>query len=318
MSDTMTKPVDQYDFWRRRLAGEELPIHDGEYQAGFYRMKDRSGASHPVAYWFAPDGTIRCRIGQKDVSEQTAAERWMWASKWPITHEQYKAVVGGAPWPDQHEAVTRSNNAPPDDSLEGLQAAIDDLAREAEVLIKAGGAKTQDAADRASDLANRLGKLQTQADTARKVEKQPSLDAERAVDDKWRPVISAADIYKKLKDTVVTPFLKAVREAKDKAEAAAKQKAEEAARSGDAAKVAEAERAVAAAAAAPVTAGTRGRKVGLRATPPVITITDRAKLLEYFIDRQEITDALQIMAEKAVAAGVTPPGISVSKDSKAA
>ena len=27
-------PPDQYDFWRRRMAGEVVPIHDGEPQAG--------------------------------------------------------------------------------------------------------------------------------------------------------------------------------------------------------------------------------------------------------------------------------------------
>lgn len=312
------KVKDQYEFWRRRLAGEELPIHDGEYQPGFYRLKTKDGTSHAVAYWFAKDGTIRCRIGTKDVNEQTAAERWMWASKHPITHELYKEIIAGGHWPDQHEAVTRSNNAPPDDSLEGLQAAIDDLAREAETLIKGGGAKSQDAADRASDLANRLSGLQTKADTQRKIEKQPHLDAERAVDDKWRPVITAGDVYKRLKAAVVEPFLKAARDAKLKAEAEARAKAAEAARSGDAAKVEEAQRAVAAAEATSVGAGTRGRKVGLRAAPAIVTITDRAKLLEYFADRQEITDALQTMAEKAVKAGVTPPGVSIEKDSKAA
>jgi hypothetical protein len=43
MSDVAetTRPADQYDFWRRRMAGEVVPIHDGEPQAGFYRTKDQ-------------------------------------------------------------------------------------------------------------------------------------------------------------------------------------------------------------------------------------------------------------------------------------
>jgi hypothetical protein len=41
------KPTDQYDFWRRRMAGEVVPIHDGEPQAGFYRTKTKDGRGIP-------------------------------------------------------------------------------------------------------------------------------------------------------------------------------------------------------------------------------------------------------------------------------
>lgn len=303
MSDTATAvaPKDQYEFWRRRLAGEELPIHDGEYQAGFYRMKDRSGASHPVAYWFAKDGTIRCRIGTKDVNEQTAAERWMWASKWPITHELYKAVIAGASWPDQSEAVTRSNNAPPDNSFEGLSAAIDDLSREAAALVNKGAAHTQDEADRASDLANRLSDLWTQADTARKAEKKPHDDEAKRVQAKWLPVLTAAEVYERLKRAVITPFLNAK-------EAAEREAREEAAKAG--APLPEPTRST-------TKAGTRGRSVALRPVKSV-EVTDRAALLAYFADGDLMTAALQEWAEKAVRAGVTPPGVKVTETKVAA
>lgn len=301
MTTAATKPVDQYEFWRRRLAGEELPIHDGEYQAGFYRMKDRTGNSHPVAYWFAKDGTIRCRIGTKDVNEQTAAERWMWASKSPITHEIYKAVVGGAPWPDQHEAVSKSNNAPPDDSLEGLTAAIDDLAREADALIKKGAAATQDDADRASDLANRLGEFWNKADNARKAEKKPHDDAAKAVQEKWIPVLTAAEIYKRIKLVVVTPFL-------TKKQADERKAREDAAKAG--APLPEPVRST-------TKAGTRGRSVALR-TIKQVEITDRAALLAYFAEGDDMTRYLQDRAEKAVRAGVNPPGVKVVEQQVAA
>lgn len=293
---TAEKPVDQYEFWRRRLAGEQLPIHDGEYQAGFYRMKSRDGVHHPVAYWYAKDGTIRCRIGNKDVNEQTAAERWMWASKMPITHELYKAVVGGAPWPDQHEAVTRSNQAPPDDSFEGLRDAIDDLVREAAALIDKGAAKTQADADRASDLANRISDLQKKADGAFKAEKDPHEQVIVGIREKWKPIVAAADIYRRVKELVVTPFLVAKRDAEKAArEAAAKAGTPlpEQARS-------------------TTKAGTRGRSVALRTQKQVI-IEDRAAVLAYFADGDSMTNFLQDMAEKAVRAGVTPKGVKVNE-----
>lgn len=170
-------PRAQYDFWRRRLAGEVVPIHDGEPQSGFYRLNRKSGQSQPVAYWFTEDGALRCRIGNTDVDEQTANERWPWASKWPITHEVYKSIMDGNPWPDQHEAVIRdranSDAAPDDDSFDALKDRIEDLARDADALIKAGGAQSQGAADRASDLANRLAELHKTADAARSKEKRP-------------------------------------------------------------------------------------------------------------------------------------------------
>lgn len=294
-------PQDQYAFWRRRLAGEELPIHDGEYQAGFYRMKSRDGASHPVAYWFAKDGTIRCRIGQKDVNEQTAAERWMWASKNPITHELYKEVIASGQWPDQHEAVTKSNNAPPDDSFEGLSVAIADMAREAEALIKNGAATTQDEADRASDIASRLGEFWAKADTARKVEKKPFDDEAAAVQQKWIPVLDVASIYKRVKLIVVTPFLNA----KDAAERKAR---EDAAKAG--APLPEPVRST-------TKAGTRGKTVALR-TVKAVEITDRAAVLAYFADGDLMTRALQEWSEKAVRAGVTVPGTKVTETKVAA
>jgi hypothetical protein len=72
-------------------------------------------------------------------------------------------------WPDQHEAVARdrinSDAAPADDSFDGLKDRIEDLARDAQALIDAGAAADQSAADRASDLANRLAELQKQADS---------------------------------------------------------------------------------------------------------------------------------------------------------
>ncbi|MCK7474050.1 MAG: hypothetical protein MZV49_12165 [Rhodopseudomonas palustris] len=229
-------PADQCEFWRRRMAGEVIPIHDGEPQAGFYRLTSKDGTSQPVAYWFARDGLLRCRIGDNDVSEQTANERWPWASKRPISHEVYKLVLAGGAWPDQHEAVTRDRNnsaaAPDDNSFEALQDRIEDLARDADALVKAGAAQDQDAANRASDLANRLGELQKKADAARSEERKPHDDAAKAVQVKWKPIIDRADVYKRIKLMVITPFLQAEAKRQREADEAARKAAQEAAKAG--------------------------------------------------------------------------------------
>jgi hypothetical protein len=344
MSDTMTKPVDQYDFWRRRLAGEKVQIFDGEPQAGFYR--DRADA---VAIWFK-DGTLRCRVnGKIDLSEQRAMERWAYCSVNPISHEDYKTRIETGTWPGENAAVTMSNNAPDDDSYEGIEAQIETMAREAERLMRAGPAKSQLIANEASDVADKLGKLYTKADKAREAEKRPHLEESRKVDDKWRPLTSAASIYKQLKDKVIEPFLKAQKAAKEKAEREAREKAAEAARVAAAAeaeaerlareaasdedadaaneaiaraeaakeKVAQAETEVKAIAETPVKAGTRGRATSLR-TVTTVTIIDYDAALAFFKERDQVRELVQTLANVAVKAGFTVPGTKVTKDQDAA
>jgi hypothetical protein len=312
----VTETLDQYDFWRRRMAGEVVPIHDGEPQAGFYRKKANTGDWLPVAYWFTPDNELRCRIGKTNIEDQRAREVWPHISKHPITHDVYKAVVGGAPWPDQHEAVTRDTSnsaaAPDDNSFDALKDRIEDLAREADKLIAAGAAATQEQADQASDLANRLGELAKKADTARVEEKRPHDEAAKAVQAKWLPLIGAADIYKRIKAAVVTPFLAELDRKRREAEAAARRAAEEAAKTGAPAPEPPP------AATAPVKAGSGGRRSVALRTVKDIEIADRDVLLAYFKDNQQITDLLQTMAERAVRAGVDVPGVKITERKVAA
>jgi hypothetical protein len=307
-------PPDQYEFWRRRMAGEVVPIYDGEPQAGFYRLRKRDGEWQPVAYWFANDRTLRCRIAGADVSEQIANERWPWASKTPITHEVYKAVIAGSPWPDQHEGAIRdrANTAgmPDDNSFDALKDRIEDLARDADALVNAGAATDQASADRASDLANRLAELQKKADGARVAEKKPHDEAAKAVQSKWLPILSAADIYKRLKSAVITPFLVAEDQKRREVEAAARKVAEEAARAGQPV-IAPVER------AAPKAGAGGRRSVALRSVK-VVTITDRAAVLEFFKENSLITDLLHQMASRATTAGVTVPGVTVTEEQRAA
>lgn len=307
---------DQYSFWRRRMAGEVVPIHDGEPQAGFYRLNSRDGIAHPVAYWFTKEGALRCRIGNKDVNDQTANERWPWASKLPIAHEVYKAVIDGGLWPDQHEGVVRdranSEGAPADDSFDGLKDRIEDLARDAETLIKAGAAPDQSAADRASDLANRLAELHKKADGARADEKKSHDEAVKAVQAKWLPLLGTAEIYKRIKAAVITPFLVAENQKRLAAEAEVRRIAEEAAKAGqpipDPVQMQR---------AAPK-AGSGGRRSVALRTVKVVTISDRAALLTFFSANEQITEVLQRLAEKATAAGVNVPGVTVNEEQRAA
>jgi hypothetical protein len=309
----MSMEAAEYQWWRDALAGKVAPIHDGDPMPGFYRIKRKNKQTQEitfaaVAYW-KQDGQVRCHVNGQDLPDLRAMELWPYASKTPVAWETYDAVMKGAGWPDMHEGATqdRSNSAamPPDDSYEGLKDRIENLCRDAEALLKKGAAQTQDDADQASDLANRLGELQKKADAARAAEKKPHDDAAKAVQAKWSPVIAAADVYRRIKASVITPFL-AEQDRKRRAAEDQQRRAEvEAARAG--APPPEPPPA----AVAPVKAGSGSRRSVALRTVKDVEIEDRAKVLEFFKDNEQVTALLKTLAERAVRAGVDVPGAKI-------
>jgi hypothetical protein len=317
--------MSDYAYWTARLSGEDAP-HPDTPQPGRYRLpaarKNPSTSpgqvrpptppkSWPVAIW-PEDGRMHVLIGaQRMLIEGETVNGDIpylafvdsgWPRCLPVSAEEYQTVIDGGSWKDEHDAVSRSNRAPPANSFASIADRIDDLAREADALIKAGAAADQATCDQAADLANALGQLEQRADTARKDEKEPHLEAGRTVDAKWKPAIArAGDSKTKLKARVITPYLAELERQRLAAEfeqltlgtppdAAAQPKA---------------------------TAGTRGRPVSMR-EKVTVTITDRAALLAHFASHDEITAVLQTLAERAVRAKMTPPGVGVTVEKVAA
>lgn len=326
MSDVMqsARPkVDQFDNWRRRIKGEAVPTHPDNPDAGFYRNRNI-----PVAYWYADD-KLHCHMGGKPCADMDRANTaWPFASKEPVTKATYDEFLKTGTWPDQHAAVTEtlSNNAPrDDDSNEGLQAQIDMLANEADMLIEKGAAKTQKEADLAADVATRLSDLWTKGDELRKVEKRPHFEAGLAVDDRWRPLLTTASIYSKIKAAIITPFINAENARLRREHEEAERKAREAAEAH--------RRAVADAAAknAPpppepiepppvefeaASAGTRGRKVSAR-TRKIACIEDYAKALANFAQHESVKALVQELATKQARIGVETPGCKIVEEGTA-
>ena len=349
--------------WQRRLAGETVPLSSTmEPDYGFYRVRTRDRTSwRPIAYWYDTAGKLVCRWGGGEnirmLTEEQAVKVWPAASENAITHELYKDICAGKPWPDLNNEVTRlTNNPPEEDTLESIQERIDDLVREAQRLMDKGGAKTPEQADQAADVANALAGLWTKADNLRKVQKQEYLDAGRAVDDKWRPLLTAAEVYGRLKQIVCAPWLAHLKRLKDEREAAARKAAmdaDDAARKAvaeAAEKLAEANRnadtvalshaqlaqeeaerqtrtanvafqAAQDVASESVTVGTRGRGVHLRAEP-VYEIADRAAMFAYLVSNAKAVaeiDAIMVKHARTLhRAGIQVPGLKVTNDSKAA
>lgn len=295
--------------------------HPKEPQCGYWRIPAsksnpsgnvnvRAPKSWPISIWRGKDGFLRIRFGKRDETAENVDVKGhtdflndSWHRVVPVSEEAYdEAMASGGSWPDEHPAVTASNNAPPDDTLEALSERIADLTREAQKLVEAGAAKSQDESDRAADLSNLLGQLEARADKLREEEKAPAWQACKDIEAKWRGPISDAKTWKKaLKDSVCLPFQKAAQEKLD---------AERAARTQAGTPPAEWEPKT-------VTSGSRGRPVSLR-TVKVAVIDNPDLVYGFFRENAKVKELLQALATDAVRKGIAVPGTTVATDKVAA
>lgn len=303
---------DQYANWKRRLAGEKLPIHDGDPDSGFYRMRLREGGFQPVAYW-QKDGALRTRFGDKDIEEQLGRERWVWCAEHPISHDLYKKIIAGERWPDESEAAGFGHNKGPDlDTFDGIKDRAEDLVRSAEKLIAGGAAKSQDAADQAAHLAEAIADLKKKAEAGHKAEKAPFLEGGRKVDAKWKPIIELTGIYDRIKIAVTTPWLKKLDAEKRAAEEALRKASEKAAETGD-----DVPQELVAKAAAPIQAGSGGRRTESLREVKTIEIVDYEKVVAFMKGRDDVKEFFQTLCNRALRAGVEVPGTKINIDQKA-
>lgn len=304
--------TDPWQYWKDALAGKQPQMNESNPQPGFYRWPQKSGYGarrtfKPVAYWQGTNGVIECHVGFADdksgvKSPTYGADIWPSVGSHPVTEAAYRAVAEQhEPWPDEHELVPmdRSNQAPADDSFEGLRDAIEPLAIEAKRLLDAKAvAKTQDEADRIANLADRLSELWKKADDARKEERRPLADQMQQVQDKWLPIVTGADQFKNLKYALLTPFLADQKRIADEAMKASQ---------GDLLPPPEPPR---------PRAGTRGRAMTMRSVKSA-RVLDYGKVYEFFAKNSELQFLLQDLANKAVRAGVEVPGTEIYTESKA-
>jgi hypothetical protein len=193
---------DRYGRWRRRLDGEALPIHPDHPEPGFYRVRTRDKTRwRPIAYWIEGERMV-CHLDGQPLEFLRACEIWPFAVTHPVTWEAYQTAVQTGAWPDEHPAVTRSNNAPPDHTLEALREQIDDLCREAGKIAEGDLVSPEDV-DRVADLAIRLGDLEKAASDRCKEEKAPHAAVARRIRDEWSvPIAQAASAKKTLKHII--------------------------------------------------------------------------------------------------------------------
>lgn len=171
-----------------------LGISEGDPQPGFYRKRaHKDGPFVPVAIWSGAEGLVALANGE--IADPMAV--WTFCARNPIKEDTYHAVLSGQAWRDEPPAI--GHNSQSDDPHEQLTAEYQGEAETAATFLKTP-ITTQEQADRAAVWSKRLATIAKKATDLHKVEKQPSLDEGRRVDDRWRDLKDgAAELSKRLK-----------------------------------------------------------------------------------------------------------------------
>lgn len=109
------------------------------------------------------------------------------------------------------------HNAPPEpiDSFAAMATHINDLYELAEGSLTGGEIDTPEKAAQLEALKGDLKKAVAEAEKARKAEKEPHLEAGRAVDAKWKELTDKGALAAKTAATALTPWLQKVQAEKD-------------------------------------------------------------------------------------------------------
>lgn len=309
---TVSKPSDQYTFWRRSLAGHKMPMHEGDIESGFYRRREKNGVDSAVAYWRDEHDQQRCALNGRSIQLDQAIENWTFVCDKPVSHADYEHRMKEGRWPNDNPVLTdldtRGTDAPgighnlpqPDYSRTGIFATLGTAEAEAITILNRGPAKTKEAADHASDTANVLGEISKHIVEHHKTDKAPVLAEGRRIDAVWFPMRDKAnDLKSKLKLRVVTPW---------QVQATREQEAALAAAQAEGADTTGLER--------KIKSGSLRRSTALK-TIKSARIEDYDATLAHFAKHPEISELVQRLADRAVRAGISVPGTAVVETEQA-
>lgn len=118
----------------------------------------------------------------------------------------------------ENERITMGGNNPP--AFDAHKANVDDLREEAKVWLDGKAVTSAEEAEALNTLLDMARAAGKSADDQRTIEKKPHLDAGKAVDKQWKPLIDGAETIAALCKKVLTPWN--IAEANRKAEVARK------------------------------------------------------------------------------------------------
>lgn len=323
--DAAAAVVNKWAWWRNALKGEFGPIHDGDPQQGYYRTKSKGGEWEPVAIWQDDDSGewLAYRAGR----EVRADDIWTFCCRSPVTYEAYNAALAGNGWSDEDATVAAQVKEPGigDNSGEVDQSEkIKDQITAALAGLDAYKKITDDnTASKAQSLRNRLNELSGDADKKRDELKRPHLEAGKAIDKKWMPLVkeakAGADTLRKSMGDWETVKLNRQREADRKAEQA-RIAAEEASREQDGETEVVAAPKVETQPAPPMepigqVRATYGKAASVSVKIVVDQVEDWSALAVYMSGHSELQDLLRKLAQRAIDAGrQNIPGITTKEE----
>lgn len=112
----MAEAPDQYDSWKRMIAGEAVTILAEQPLPGFYKTRRAPGPWLAVAIW--RDEETGDLLAQKGVKEVAVGSVWPWCAKTPVTYAVYqKGLQTGEFPPDAPAPSAAPERAMVDDEI---------------------------------------------------------------------------------------------------------------------------------------------------------------------------------------------------------
>lgn len=198
----------QFDFWIEQIGGRSPETTPGHPHSGFYRGRalDRAKnttVNEAIAIWRDENGQLffKSSIGRIVTDPARIDEIFSRVCRKPITRELFMSVCEGGQFPDELEPSTRGmgDNLASMAPHEAMAAEIADLLERFQSWLKTlpNGIENDDQDGKAANYAKEIASLGKKADETHKTEKAPHLEAGRAVDAAWKPIVAAADAAKK-------------------------------------------------------------------------------------------------------------------------
>ncbi|MBB3411269.1 hypothetical protein FHT87_005222 [Rhizobium sp. BK316] len=322
------KVIGPWAWWQAALKnpaaiGKTLPVHDGDPQQGYYRVRyGKDKPFEPVAIWKDEQGNwIAYRAGR----EVRAEDIWTSVCRNPVSYEAYVNADEGKGWPDDDKVVA-AQVKPPEPTVGDNSGAADEAATLMDQIeaalagMDAYKAISDDAtAAKALSLRNRLNELSREADKIRTKEKEPHLEAGKAIDAKWQPLVKKAKAgADQVRDSIgawETKKLQAERKRQyeiEQARIAAENAAHE--RDGETAALDAPQADAIPEGATGQIKATYGKAASVSAKVFLKEVTDYAALYAYMAGREEVQLVLRQLAQRALDAGRTNiPGITTEE-----
>lgn len=320
----------EYDWYRKALAGEKPPIHEGQPQCGFF-IKGKGRDRQPVAIWLDDQVAVgmAATVGfSSNNREADPVHIWSSVCGQPIKGELYWLAYEAGAFPDDIPAAAPpsnkgadgllrpgSNNAPVLTPAEDMAERIATAIANVNDLLTIDGklAKPDKAsADKATNAADRLRELEQEADRLYKADKRPHEESLSTVRLTWTPLIERAETVRTRLSKAAQGWARAEQARLDAiAEEARRRAADEAAKAAaaglppvEAAPVPEPERVMLGGAVA-------GRRTGVRAPPKVGKIVDMDKFFQAVKADPDIVEALQKKANALARAKTAYAGMEI-------